>query len=79
MKPTPEDLQPSGQLRRQKYLEKLYELDGRGDKNHPKHGTYTGLYQQRRRDLLDSFVDKLVREDMNHVLYGLEKTLLKDK
>jgi hypothetical protein len=27
-------------------LDQLYEEDGRGDKSHPMHGLYTGLYQQ---------------------------------
>jgi hypothetical protein len=26
-------------------LEKLYKEDGRGEKTHPMHGLYTGLYQ----------------------------------
>jgi len=27
-------------------LERLYQHDGRGDKAHPLHNTYTGLYQK---------------------------------
>jgi hypothetical protein len=31
---------------RANFLEKLYKKDGRDDRNHPFHHTYTGLYQQ---------------------------------
>lgn len=27
-------------------LDALYEMDGRGDRSHPLHHTYTGLYQK---------------------------------
>lgn len=31
---------------RVRFLDKLYDEDGRGDKSHPYHSRYTGLYQQ---------------------------------
>ncbi len=40
------------QNRRQQYLDWLYRQDGRFAKNHPMHGLYTGLFQDRLRDLL---------------------------
>lgn len=36
---------------RQRFLDKLYDLDGRHEVSHPMHGLYTKLYQQ--------YVDKL--------------------
>ena len=33
-------------IRRQKFMEILYESYGRGDKDHPQHGHYTGLWEQ---------------------------------
>lgn len=31
---------------RHRFLENLYERDGRHEKTHAQHGVYTGLYQQ---------------------------------
>lgn len=31
---------------RQRFLDNLYEKDGRHEKTHAQHGVYTGLYQQ---------------------------------
>ena len=31
---------------RVRFLEKLFDEDGRGDRSHPYHACYTGLYQQ---------------------------------
>ena len=30
----------------QERLERLYQLDGRADRNHPQHAHYTGLHQK---------------------------------
>lgn len=38
---------------RQRYLEALYAADGRASKDHPLHGLYTGLLEDRKRKLLD--------------------------
>lgn len=38
---------PHIQQRRQDYLDAIYHLDGRNDPAHPRHATYTGLFQQR--------------------------------
>jgi hypothetical protein len=35
---------PVDQQARQQELDRLYELDGRADKSHKHHATYTGLY-----------------------------------
>ena len=39
---------PIEQQARQDELDRLYELDGRNDPNHPLHATYTGLYESLR-------------------------------
>lgn len=39
---------------RQDYLELLYRNDGRENQSHPMHGLYTGLYQQRQRQLVEA-------------------------
>ena len=39
---------PIEQQARQDELDRLYELDGRNDPNHPLHATYTGLYESSR-------------------------------
>ena len=38
--------------RRQAYIEYLYNLDGRKQRSHFRHGLYTGLLQQRQEQLL---------------------------
>lgn len=38
---------------RQRYLEALYEADGRASKDHPLHGLYTGLLEQRKQRLVE--------------------------
>ncbi len=38
-------------MTRQLYLEALYRADGREEKSHPLHGRYTGLREQRLRQL----------------------------
>jgi hypothetical protein len=45
---------------RSKYMEKLYQLDGRDNASHPLWGTYTGLYQGR--------LEKLMLEDRKNFL-----------
>lgn len=45
--------------RRQAYLDALYHLDGRGNPEHPAHGTYTGLYLRR--------IEQLLAEDLRHL------------
>lgn len=35
---------PVDQQARQQELDRLYEMDGRADKDHQYHSTYTGLY-----------------------------------
>ena len=40
------------EVRRQAYIEYLYKLDGREHRSHYRCGTYTGLLQQRREQLL---------------------------
>lgn len=39
-------------MKRQAYLEELYQVDGRADRAHPMHGLYTGLIEQRKEALL---------------------------
>lgn len=53
---------PRHEARRQRYLETLYELDGRADKSHPLHATYTGLLQQRTATLLAADFDTLTQD-----------------
>lgn len=48
-------INPSEENRRQQYLDRLYELDGRHDRQHPDYGTYTGLFQKR--------VNQLIKQD----------------
>lgn len=38
---------------RQRYLEALYEADGRASTDHPLHGLYTGLLEQRKQTLVE--------------------------
>lgn len=38
--------------KRQRYLEELYQVDGRADRAHPMHGLYTGLIEKRKEALL---------------------------
>ena len=40
------------------YLQRLYYRDGRDNRYHPLHGTYTGLYQQRMQELIEWERDK---------------------
>ena len=40
------------ETQRQRYLEMLYELDGRDQRDHPLHSLYTGLFDQRRESLM---------------------------
>lgn len=72
---THKDCDPFYQSKRQAYLDKLYELDGRNDKSHPMYGLYTGLYMNRKQKLLDQFAEALIKEDMNYVLYGLHRPI----
>lgn len=44
MKPGAEDVRAMGN--RVLVLDALYALDGRNDKNHPYHHTYSGLYRK---------------------------------
>ena len=44
MKPGAEDIKAMNN--RTLVMDALYQLDGRDDKNHPYHHTYTGLYQK---------------------------------
>jgi hypothetical protein len=45
-------LDPQDQNRRSQYLQTLATLDGRNDPSHPQHGTFTGLYLARIRQLI---------------------------
>jgi NTP pyrophosphatase (non-canonical NTP hydrolase) len=40
------DCHPSTEGRKAQFLDRLYEADGRGEKSHPMHALYTGLYQK---------------------------------
>ena len=42
------DCNPIEQQARQEEFDRLYELDGRNDPNHPLHATYAGLYESSR-------------------------------
>lgn len=44
---------------RHDYLEALYSIDGRHDRQHPSHGVYTGLFQQRQQFLLQQDISAL--------------------
>lgn len=39
--------------RTQAYIEQLYLISGRDDKDHPLHATYTGLYEERKQKLVE--------------------------
>jgi len=45
---------PRLENQRQRYLDQLFERDGRNDPSHPHHMTYTGLYQQRLQQLVEA-------------------------
>lgn len=48
--PTPECVtDPKLEAQRQRYLEYLYEWDGRSNPEHPQHALYTGLAEKRTR------------------------------
>jgi hypothetical protein len=49
----PKPLDPTEQNRRVEYLTTLATLDGRDDPSHPRHGVFTGLFQQRLRQLVE--------------------------
>jgi hypothetical protein len=51
---------PVAQDRRSRYLLALAELDGRHSPDHPHHGTFTGLYQSRVRELIDRDMAELL-------------------
>ena len=55
-------LDPREMNRRSQYLQILAELDGRDQPSHPRHGTFTGLYLAR--------VRELVRRDMAELIDG---------
>jgi hypothetical protein len=40
-----ENCHPSVENKKTLFLDKLYKADGRGDRAHPMHGLYTGLYR----------------------------------
>lgn len=51
--------------RRQSFLTALYEADGRDDRDHPHHATYTGLLDQWKRyaHLSGQWLDQLAVDD----------------
>lgn len=53
-------INPSEENRRQQYLDRLYELDGRMDRQHPDYGIYTGLFQGR--------VEQLIKQDRRQLV-----------
>lgn len=42
-----------GDQRTQAYMEQLYLISGRDEKDHPMHATYTGLYEDRKQRLIE--------------------------
>lgn len=53
-------IDPSLEAQRQRYIEMLYDLDGRASKDHPLHCRYTGLLDARRASLLASDFELLL-------------------
>lgn len=50
-------------MKRQQYLEELYQVAGRADRAHPMHGLYTGLIEERK--------EALIRFDRDFMLTAL--------
>ena len=53
-------IEPMLEARRQRYIDTLYELDGRHDPAHPQHARYTGLLAKRTTSLLSADFDLLL-------------------
>lgn len=53
-------IEPILEAQRQRYIDMLYDLDGRQDPAHPQHARYTGLLAQRAASLLSADFDLLL-------------------